>query len=81
MSLHYFFFLSNSPFFFVLSGLLFQEIAKPTMNTIVTTGKEKLVEVVAAHSLMPKDRERSSSPFVEVEFENQRHRTKLKGKP
>ncbi|EOX94253.1 C2 calcium/lipid-binding plant phosphoribosyltransferase family protein [Theobroma cacao] len=77
MSLHYFFFLSNSPFFFVLSGLLFQEIAKPTMNTIVTTGKEKLVEVVAAHSLMPKDRERSSSPFVEVEFENQRHRTKI----
>ncbi|KAL0419692.1 UNVERIFIED_CONTAM: FT-interacting protein 4 [Sesamum radiatum] len=42
-------------------------------------GKEKLVvEVVAAHNLMPKDGEGSSSPFVEVEFENQRQRTQVK---
>ncbi|CAK9140836.1 unnamed protein product [Ilex paraguariensis] len=41
--------------------------------------KEKLVvEVVAAHNLMPKDGEGSSSPFVEVEFENQRQRTQVK---
>ncbi|KAK6286537.1 hypothetical protein POUND7_012716 [Theobroma cacao] len=38
------------------------------MNTIVTTGKEKLVEVVAAHSLMPKDRER----IIEVNVFNER---------
>ncbi|XP_031501785.1 FT-interacting protein 3-like [Nymphaea colorata] len=43
--------------------------------------KEKLiVEVVAAHNLMPKDGEGSSSPFVEVEFENQRLRTQSKHK-
>ncbi|XWS47062.1 hypothetical protein CRYUN_Cryun14cG0121100 [Craigia yunnanensis] len=51
------------------------------MNGLVTTSKEKLVvEVVAAHNLMPKDGEGSSSPFVEVEFENQRHRTQVKRK-
>lgn len=44
-------------------------------------GKEKLVvEVVAAHNLMPKDGEGSSSPFVEVEFENQRQRTQVKNR-
>ncbi|KAI7983933.1 FT-interacting protein 3 [Camellia lanceoleosa] len=43
--------------------------------------KEKLVvEVVAAHNLMPKDGEGSSSPFVEVEFENQKQRTQVKYK-
>ncbi|BFG42821.1 hypothetical protein CerSpe_290950 [Prunus speciosa] len=43
--------------------------------------KEKLVvEVVAAHNLMPKNSEGSSSPFVEVEFENQRLRTQVKYK-
>ncbi|KAJ6333960.1 hypothetical protein OIU78_010959 [Salix suchowensis] len=43
--------------------------------------KEKLVvEVVAAHNLMPKDGEGSSSPFVEVEFENQRLKTQVKYK-
>ncbi|KAL3531163.1 hypothetical protein ACH5RR_010485 [Cinchona calisaya] len=42
-------------------------------------GKEKLVvEVVGAHNLMPKDGEGSSSPFVEVEFENQRQKTQVK---
>ncbi|MBA0579172.1 hypothetical protein Gorai_021435 [Gossypium raimondii] len=51
------------------------------MNGPVATGKEKLVvEVIAAHNLMPKDGEGSSSPFVEVEFENQRHRTQVKRK-
>ncbi|KAG5614341.1 hypothetical protein H5410_014165, partial [Solanum commersonii] len=45
----------------------------------MNNGKEKLVvEVVAAHNLMPKDGEGSSSPFVEVEFENQRKRTQVK---
>ncbi|XP_062079439.1 multiple C2 domain and transmembrane region protein 10 [Humulus lupulus] len=44
-------------------------------------GKEKLVvEVVGAHNLMPKDGEGSSSPFVEIEFENQRLRTQVKYK-
>ncbi|KAF8388319.1 hypothetical protein HHK36_026985 [Tetracentron sinense] len=43
--------------------------------------KEKLVvEVIAAHNLMPKDGEGSSSPFAEVEFENQRLRTQVKCK-
>ncbi|KAI7997852.1 Protein QUIRKY [Camellia lanceoleosa] len=43
--------------------------------------KEKLVvEVVAAHNLMPKDGEGLSSPFVEVEFENQKQRTQVKYK-
>lgn len=43
--------------------------------------KEKLVvEVIAAHNLMPKDGEGSSSSFVEVEFENQRLRTQVKYK-
>ncbi|PSR92756.1 FT-interacting protein [Actinidia chinensis var. chinensis] len=47
----------------------------------MNNGKEKLVvEVVAAHNLMPKDGEGSSSPFVEVEFENQRQRTQVKYK-
>ncbi|KAF2307169.1 hypothetical protein GH714_025236 [Hevea brasiliensis] len=46
-----------------------------------TAGKEKLVvEVVAAHNLIPKDGEGSSSPFVEIEFENQRLRTQVKYK-
>uniref|UniRef100_A0A803PG96 C2 domain-containing protein n=1 Tax=Cannabis sativa TaxID=3483 RepID=A0A803PG96_CANSA len=46
-----------------------------------TYGKQKLVvEVVGAHNLMPKDGEGSSSPFVEVEFENQRLRTQVKYK-
>ncbi|XP_047336324.1 FT-interacting protein 3 [Impatiens glandulifera] len=45
------------------------------------TIKEKLVvEIVGAHNLMPKDGEGSSSPFVEVEFENQRQRTSVKYK-
>ncbi|XP_058073516.1 FT-interacting protein 1-like [Magnolia sinica] len=35
-----------------------------------------VVEVVDAHDLMPKDGEGSSSPFVEVDFDNQRSRTK-----
>ncbi|KAI5680026.1 hypothetical protein M9H77_01253 [Catharanthus roseus] len=44
-------------------------------------GKEKLVvEVVGAHNLMPKDGEGSSSPFVEIEFENQRQRTQVKNR-
>lgn len=44
-------------------------------------GKEKLVvEVIAAHNLMPKDGEGSSSPFVEVEFEKQILRTQVKYK-
>ncbi|ESQ36513.1 hypothetical protein EUTSA_v10006667mg [Eutrema salsugineum] len=44
-------------------------------------GNEKLVvEIVGAHNLMPKDGEGSSSPFVEVEFENQRLRTQVKTK-
>ncbi len=47
----------------------------------MTNSKEKLVvEVIAAHNLMPKDGEGSSSPFVEVEFENQRLRTQVKYK-
>ncbi|XP_038717533.1 FT-interacting protein 4 [Tripterygium wilfordii] len=52
------------------------------MNGSTTTNaKEKLVvEVVAAHNLMPKDGEGSSSPFVDVEFENQRLRTQVKYK-
>ncbi|KAJ0110863.1 hypothetical protein Patl1_01665 [Pistacia atlantica] len=46
-----------------------------------TNSKEKLVvEVVAAHNLMPKDGEGSSSAFVEVEFDNQRLRTQVKDK-
>ncbi|XP_015892149.2 multiple C2 domain and transmembrane region protein 10 [Ziziphus jujuba] len=49
------------------------------MNNIYS--KEKLVvEVIAAHNLMPKDGEGSSSSFVEVEFENQRLRTQVKYK-
>ncbi|KAK3407534.1 hypothetical protein EUGRSUZ_K03580 [Eucalyptus grandis] len=50
-------------------------------NSAGVSGKEKLVvEVVAAHNLMPKDGEGSSSPFVEVEFDNQRQRTQVKHK-
>ncbi|XP_030532836.2 FT-interacting protein 3 [Rhodamnia argentea] len=50
-------------------------------GTTSVSGKEKLVvEVVAAHNLMPKDGEGSSSPFVEVEFDNQRLRTQVKHK-
>ncbi|KAG0477724.1 hypothetical protein HPP92_012443 [Vanilla planifolia] len=42
---------------------------------------EKLVvEVVAAHNLMPKDGQGSSSPFVEVEFGHQKRRTRPKSK-
>ena len=38
---------------------------------------EKLVvEVVAAHNLMPKDGQGSSSAYVEVEFEHQKRRTR-----
>ncbi|KAG2260380.1 hypothetical protein Bca52824_079674 [Brassica carinata] len=45
------------------------------------TGDEKLVvEIIGAHNLMPKDGEGSSSPFVEVEFEDQRLRTQVKHK-
>ncbi|CAH8336912.1 unnamed protein product [Eruca vesicaria subsp. sativa] len=45
------------------------------------TGNEKLVvEIIGAHNLMPKDGEGSSSPFVEVEFEDQRLRTHVKRK-
>ncbi|CAM8928791.1 unnamed protein product [Rhodiola kirilowii] len=44
-------------------------------------GKEKLVvEVIGAHNLMPKDGEGSSSPFAEVEFDNQILRTQVKYK-
>ncbi|XP_008796405.2 FT-interacting protein 3 [Phoenix dactylifera] len=45
-------------------------------------GKEEklVVEVVAAHNLMPKDGQGSSSPFVEVEFEHQKRRTSSKAK-
>ena len=39
-----------------------------------------MVEVVAAHNLMPKDGQGSSSAFVEVEFEHQRQRTSVKHK-
>ncbi|GJM87340.1 hypothetical protein PR202_ga03283 [Eleusine coracana subsp. coracana] len=42
---------------------------------------EKLVvEVVAAHNLMPKDGQGSSSAFVEVEFEHQKRRTRSRPK-
>ncbi|PWZ20216.1 FT-interacting protein 1 [Zea mays] len=42
---------------------------------------EKLVvEVVAAHNLMPKDGQGSSSPYVEVEFEHQKRRTRARPK-
>eukprot|EP01018_Ginkgo_biloba_P031831 Gb_33902 [translate_table: standard] len=34
-----------------------------------------VVEVVDAHNLMPKDGQGSASPFVEVDFDNQRRRT------
>ncbi|KAK2996695.1 hypothetical protein RJ639_026532 [Escallonia herrerae] len=45
----------------------------------MNNSKEKLVvEVVAAHNLMPKDGEGSSSAFVEVEFDNQKQRTQVK---
>ncbi|XP_027093902.2 multiple C2 domain and transmembrane region protein 5 [Coffea arabica] len=45
----------------------------------MNNAKEKLVvEVVGAHNLMPKDGEGSSSPFVEVEFENHRERSTVK---
>lgn len=51
------------------------------MSNAGNYSKEKLVvEVVAAHNLMPKDGEGSSSPFVEVEFENQRLRTQVRYK-
>ncbi|KAB1208660.1 Multiple C2 and transmembrane domain-containing protein 1 [Morella rubra] len=51
------------------------------MSNTGNYSKEKLVvEVVAAHNLMPKDGEGSSSPFVEVEFENQRLRTQVRYK-
>jgi hypothetical protein len=51
------------------------------MNGSNSYSKEKLVVgVVAAHNLMPKDGEGSSSPFVEVEFENQRLRTQVRYK-
>ncbi|KAL6635348.1 hypothetical protein ACP70R_028019 [Stipagrostis hirtigluma subsp. patula] len=42
---------------------------------------EKLVvEVVAAHNLMPKDGQGSSSAYVEVEFEHQKRRTRSRPK-
>uniref|UniRef100_A0A0E0K6U8 C2 domain-containing protein n=1 Tax=Oryza punctata TaxID=4537 RepID=A0A0E0K6U8_ORYPU len=42
---------------------------------------EKLVvEVVAAHNLMPKDGQGSSSAYVEVEFEHQKRRTRARPK-
>ena len=48
-------------------------------NTSFFSNKEKLVvELLEATNLMPKDGEGSSSPFVEVEFENQRQRTQVK---
>ncbi|KAF7818490.1 FT-interacting protein 1 [Senna tora] len=51
------------------------------MNENTGFSKEKLVvEILGAHNLMPKDGEGSSSPFVEVEFENQRQRTQVKFK-
>ncbi|PIA47121.1 hypothetical protein AQUCO_01400074v1 [Aquilegia coerulea] len=37
-----------------------------------------VVEVLDASDLMPKDRQGSASPFVEVEFNQQRHRTQTK---
>ncbi|TKY68060.1 QUIRKY protein [Spatholobus suberectus] len=39
-----------------------------------------VVEVVGASDLMPKDGEGSASPFVEVEFDEQQHRTETKHK-
>ncbi|QHO23484.1 hypothetical protein HN51_047193 [Arachis hypogaea] len=52
-----------------------------TTTTTTTMNKEKLVvEIIEATNLMPKDGEGSSSPFVEVEFENQRQRTHVKYK-
>ncbi|MQL72766.1 hypothetical protein Taro_005126 [Colocasia esculenta] len=38
------------------------------------------VEVLDAFDLMPKDGQGSASPFVEVEFEGQRHRTQTKAR-
>eukprot|EP00250_Pteridium_aquilinum_P020726 c2491_g1_i1 orf=79-549(+) len=39
-----------------------------------------VVEVCHARNLMPKDGEGTSSPFVIVEFDGQRHKTKVKSK-
>ncbi|GLJ55706.1 hypothetical protein SUGI_1196630 [Cryptomeria japonica] len=39
-----------------------------------------VVEVIDAHNLMPKDGQGSASPFVEVDFDNQRFRTQAKQK-
>ncbi|CBI24848.3 unnamed protein product, partial [Vitis vinifera] len=38
-------------------------------------GMKLVVEIVDAHDLLPRDGEGSASPFVEVDFENQRSRT------
>ncbi|XP_074583012.1 FT-interacting protein 7-like [Curcuma longa] len=38
------------------------------------------VEVVSAHELMPKDKQGSSSPFVEFHFDGQKFRTSIKEK-
>ncbi|KAJ4775619.1 C2 calcium/lipid-binding plant phosphoribosyltransferase family protein [Rhynchospora pubera] len=43
-------------------------------------GENLVVEVVGAHNLMPKDGQGSSSPYVEVEFEHQKRRTRSKPK-
>jgi Ca2+-dependent lipid-binding protein len=49
------------------------------MNGSNSYNEEKLmVGVVVVHNLMPKDGKGSSSPFVEVEFENQRLRTQVR---
>ncbi|CAN1169746.1 FT-interacting protein 3 [Linum perenne] len=48
-----------------------------------STGGDKsnlIVEIVAAHNLLPKDGERSSSPYVEVEFETHKLRTQVRNK-
>ncbi|KAF8404255.1 hypothetical protein HHK36_009137 [Tetracentron sinense] len=39
-----------------------------------------VVEVLDASALMPKDSQGSASPFVEVDFDEQRHRTQTKAK-
>ncbi|KAF2307206.1 hypothetical protein GH714_025440 [Hevea brasiliensis] len=68
--------------YLVTSSSSFVSLFKETASAMdATAGKEKLVvEVVAAHNLIPKDGEGSSSPFVEIEFENQRLRTQVKYK-
>lgn len=78
---HLTFFLSSQPFFNSSSlPLLWSFFSSIQLHLSTSMATKLVVEVIEANDLMPKDGQGSASPFVEVDFDGQKHRSQTKPK-